>query len=1448
MLASSDFGFRRAHTKGQSAVARVPKWVWVLSAVATGTLLLASHSARAQETESTTGTTPTPTPAITLSVNPTSVTESSSPIAVTVTATVEEAVSSDVTVSVSVGKKGDSAIEGPEPRFFLAILTFDYNVVRDLDITIGVGRTSGTGTFNLSGTDDELIGEGTESITVSGTATGYTVDGTSIPIADADTAVRLSVSPGRAAESSSDISVTVTATVSVALSSDVVIKVSVGKSGDSAVEGTDYDEISDYNMTLEAGDTSVSTDFILSSTEDNIAAEGSEFITISGSNSNSDLHFNDNLYFRITDTDALPSSFSFDVDADSIRPGSQTNVEEADGAVTFTVTASFPDYSHVFSSDRVVNITVGKVGDSAGGGGSDYSGSSFSITIEAGSTQGTTNFTLNVIDDNYAGEGEETLTLSASIKLLSSNYSDSVSITIKDNDEPPTTINLSVTGNGVENATKPITVSASFPIGSTVLPSNTTVSLSFSSGSATSGVDYELPSSSSVTIGPGRTSGTLTFDLVALEDSIAEGGETINISGVSVGFDPISSLQITILDNDITLVLDTDANRNGNQSVIYEGSSAIVKISAKFPGSSTLSSSTQVSINVGKNGDSAIKGFTRYYDYTVSGSTVTIPAGTSEGFSNFTFSLRNDTVRERPEYVTISASASGFIIEDEVRLTIQDNDIDLTVTPGSIKEFADDMEFEVTATLPYVQAPTGGLKLIISVGKSSDSATSGVDYLAVDDFILKIPHMSSVGRETFKFTIVEDDIGDSLERVTVHGRLKDFDTSTIKYTASGDSFEIQDFTQKFPLTLTFLQGGTRIDTVAEDVSGSLWLEVGTGGLRQSFRSIPISFYGTATSNQDYTGPMRVPTMNIYIASSIATTSTTRITLDDDDIAEGPETIYARSILGDVYYKSNVVTITDNDVAPTIINLSVDRAMVTESASPQTVRVTASFPANSDKLPRDVVVEVGVGGNGGVGNADSKDFTEVKKFTVIIPKCETSGWAEFILVGTNDNVAGEGMETVTVSGSAAGFMVTGTTFKINDGDAPPTNIILTVDTDNMTTGNQTTVTEDSGETTVKVTASFPTGSATLATNTTVEITVAGGTATIGTANDFTLQTDKVDNKFDIVIEARKMSHDGTFKITVVNDRIYDQPATNSNETVTVSGSSADKVTVSGSLTPFVFTNSSVGIADNEIADLNSNDCNGTYVDSTKALLVADCKVLIAIRNAWSPNLSDAHPLRTWGNTDNRDIDDWSGITISSQQVTKLLLPGNSANGLLGGSLPIAIGNLSKLVEIDLSGNSISNNGSVNIPNQFGQLLLLEKLDLSNNNLSGSLSGRWWSNLSKLTTLDLSHNKLSDMIPGRLRNLSALTDLDLSDNDFSGNIPTRLNSLTSLKTLDVSNNALSGTIASRLGDLATSGSLTKFSFCGNDLTGSLPTAFHTGVSTPGIASSDYNNIAVCRRSSQ
>lgn len=184
-----------------------------------------------------------------------------------------------------------------------------------------------------------------------------------------------------------------------------------------------------------------------------------------------------------------------------------------------------------------------------------------------------------------------------------------------------------------------------------------------------------------------------------------------------------------------------------------------------------------------------------------------------------------------------------------------------------------------------------------------------------------------------------------------------------------------------------------------------------------------------------------------------------------------------------------------------------------------------------------------------------------------------------------------------------------------------------------------------------------------------------------------------------------------------------------------------------------------------------------------------------------------------------------------------------SGETSGKGNFTLDKLEELVEIDLSGNNLSNNMSVNIPNQIGQLTALEKLDLSDNNLSGSPPSRWWGSLTKLKTLDLSGNEFSGTIPSRLRSISTLTDLDLSDNKFSGSIPGSLDRLTALKTLDISNNEITGTIPRRLGNLAGSG-LTKFSFCGNYLRGSLPTAFRTGVDTPGIASSDYSNIAVCR----
>ena len=66
---------------------------------------------------------------------------------------------------MAVGASGDGATEGT-----------DYGTVADFTVTLSAGSTSVTGTFSIDPTEDTLD-EGTgESVTVSGTSTGLTIN------------------------------------------------------------------------------------------------------------------------------------------------------------------------------------------------------------------------------------------------------------------------------------------------------------------------------------------------------------------------------------------------------------------------------------------------------------------------------------------------------------------------------------------------------------------------------------------------------------------------------------------------------------------------------------------------------------------------------------------------------------------------------------------------------------------------------------------------------------------------------------------------------------------------------------------------------------------------------------------------------------------------------------------------------------------------------------------------------------------------------------------------------------------------------------------------------------------------------------------------------------------------------------------------------------------------
>ena len=177
-------------------------------------------------------------------------------------------------MTVSVGAAGDSAASGT-----------DYQAVADFVLTIAPEALSGEATFTLTPEDDG-IAEGDEAITVSGSASGLTVEPAELTLEDDDeasTSVELSVSPASASEDGGAQQIEVTAALAGAARTEATsVTVSVGAAGDSAASGTDYQAVADFVLTIAPEALTGEATFTLTPVDDGIA-EGDEAITVSGS-------------------------------------------------------------------------------------------------------------------------------------------------------------------------------------------------------------------------------------------------------------------------------------------------------------------------------------------------------------------------------------------------------------------------------------------------------------------------------------------------------------------------------------------------------------------------------------------------------------------------------------------------------------------------------------------------------------------------------------------------------------------------------------------------------------------------------------------------------------------------------------------------------------------------------------------------------------------------------------------------------------------------------------------------------------------------------------------------------------------------------------------------------------------------------------------------------------
>ena len=1036
----------------------------------------------------------------------------------------------DKTLTLTVGDDDDSATEGT-----------DYTTVDNITLTIPAGDQDVEHTFTLTPTNDAFR-EDTETISIDATLTGVTVSGASITLTsdDAAPAITLTVDADKdtdnvqtsLAEDGGVKTVRVTATLdgTTRLEEAADLTLAVGKDGDSAEEGTDYTTVDDQTITIGAGVASVTHDFTLTPTNDNLY-EGTETISLDGTLDG----------VAVTDT-------SLTLTDDDTRPSfavADASASEGDD-ITFTVTRSG-------AMDNVVSVKWNTKADSSDGANAasatDYTEMSTATKLDFAKGVGTQTFTVATTED-VLHEGDETFLVELT-EAVGGIISDTEATgTITDDDAAPSGITLSVDTNGSTSGTPStvaedagatvVTVTATVN-GTTRYVDAKTVTVSVGGGSATSDTDYDAVESFDITIAAGDASKAGTFDLTPTDDDLYEGNETIDVTGTSNSL-TITKASITLEDND------TQPSFAVADASAVEGDAITFTVTRSGAMDNVVSVKWNTKAATGDGAASAS-------DYTEMSTATKLDFAKDVGSQTFTVATTEDTLNEANETFLIEltepvgatitdAQATGTITNDDVAPTtltlVVDADNDTENVQSSLAENGGAKTVKVTATLGGTTQFDVAKTLTLTVGDDDDSATEGTDYTTVDNITLTIPAGDQDVEHTFTLTPTNDAFREGTETISIDATLAGVTVSgtsimltsddaapaiTLTVDADKDTDNVQtslaeDGGVKTVRVTATLDGTTRLEEAAD-----LTLAVGKDG-------------DSAEEGTDYT---TVDDRTITIGAGVASvTHDFTLTPTNDNLYEGAETISLDGTLTGVAVTDTSLTLTDDDTRPSF-------AVADASASEgDDITFTVTRSGAMDNV---VSVKWNTKAANGAGADSTSDYTPATTATKL-DFAKGVGTQTFT-VATTEDVLHEGDETFLVEltepvgGTITDAEATGT---ITDDDTVPSGITLSVDTNGSTSGTPSTVAEDAGATVVTVTATVN-GTTRYVDAKTVAVSVADGTA--ASPADYAAV-----NNFNITIAAGAANHTGSFTVTPVDDDLDE-----ANETIDVTGTLTD-ITITG----------------------------------------------------------------------------------------------------------------------------------------------------------------------------------------------------------------------------------------------------------------------------------------------
>ena len=727
-------------------------------------------------------------------------------------------------------------------------------------------------------------------------------------------------------------------------------------------------------------------------------------------------------------------------------------------------TASFTVSLTPFENAVPVEIEYAVVGTA---GPADYTAPSGNLTIRAGETSGRVTIpvlmdtlhdpdeTLGILLTRVAGGGRE-------IALLTDTLA---TVTILD--AGSLSASLASGASAAEGDEMEFTIELSLPTDLPVLVEWETTDVEGQQAADSNGVDY-TDASGTVTIPAGDTSGTFTVSTV--EDILVEGDETFNVvlTSAKKGDDPATSTDVTMAIRSVTATILDDDTAPASitltatpDRVDEDAGETDLAVTATLDGSTRLED--DVSVELSLKGSVAAQ-----EDGSQPASVIlTIPAGQASGTSTVAMTPANDEIAGGDTRVRIAGSASGFDVT-RATVTITDDDepptgVILTLSHTSVSEGAGTTSITVTGTLTGGDRLSGDTTIPLSVrgislpaaeenGEPTIAATND-DYTAAT-VMLTIPAGGASGTATLEFTPTDDNLAEGDETVQVSGIFQELQVTPAVLTIEDDDREPDG------IELSATPGGVTEDDGEVQVQVTATLT--GGGTRTSDTAVTLSVYDvSAMAGADYTAASGI--LLIIPAGQVSGTASLSVTLVNDDIYEGTETVAIRGSNEEpgLSVRGVRISIADDEEKPTEIRLVLDRDTIAEGGGSQQLRVTAIVQGDSKRAVSTQIslsfgaptTESSAGsstprsstrssttrsstrssetGPSGGPPATATDYSALVN-TLTIAAGESAGEV-VVLVSPIDDPIAEGDESLEIRGSTPGLKVSSALVTITDND-------------------------------------------------------------------------------------------------------------------------------------------------------------------------------------------------------------------------------------------------------------------------------------------------------------------------------------------------------------------------------------------------------------------------------